>query len=138
MDNTDHTKGRTLMRRFLILTLALCLLLGQTGCLFIAGGSAGAGAAVWYKGRLTEEINKNVDQVYNASVSAIRQMGLSVLKAEQHETSAKVHSKYLDDTNIWIDIQAIEKDLSRIVIRVGILGDEHRARNILGSIKKSL
>ncbi|WP_457570642.1 DUF3568 family protein [Desulfovulcanus sp.] len=123
-----------MLKRFLSGFFCVFLMLTQFGCLFVVGSGLGAGAAIWYKGRLTQHLNEDMDTVYQASIMGIKKMGLPILKAKKDQDVAQVRSKYLDDTYIWITIEALSPYSSEITIRVGVLGDEQRARQILKEI----
>jgi len=123
-----------MLKKFILGFFCVFLMMTQLSCLFVVGSGIGAGAAIWYKGKLTQHLNKDMDKVYQASITAMKKMGLPILKAERGEDVAQLRSKYLDDTNVWITIEALTPYSCEITIRVGVLGDEQRARQILKEI----
>jgi hypothetical protein len=52
--------------------------------------------------------------------------------------SAHIKSKYADDKEIWIDIEAITSEVCEIKIRVGAFGDQDRSIDLLEGIKSRL
>ena len=121
---------------------ALCSLLLMSiasGCVALAAGAAGGAAGVTYaKGKLTDRIDAPLAQVHAATVMAIEGQGLPIHNEELHGASAKVRSVTADDKRIWINIESITPDASKITIRVGARGNQPRQVTILDAIKTNL
>jgi hypothetical protein len=49
-----------------------------------------------------------------------------------------MESEFADGTNVWIDAQSIAEGRTKLTIRVGVLGDEARARRVYEAIKQHL
>jgi len=120
--------------------LAVVMAVAQfSGCAaVVVGGAAGAGGAMYFTGKLEDTINRPVTKVYDASLRALKQMGLPVLEHEHDSMTAKIKSLFADDKKVWIDIESVTVDTSRITVRVGLIGDEAKSRRILESIRKNL
>ena len=52
--------------------------------------------------------------------------------------TAKIESQFADGKTVWIDIDAVRNNSSKITIRVGTFGDEARSRKILEKIHHHL
>ncbi len=126
------------VKRFLAGSLVLALLVCSSGCLFLLGGSAGAGAAMWYKGKLRQEVSAKKEEVYKASKQTLESMGLRLLRTENGVEEAEIKAEYADETRVWVYIEYISTGTSRVSIRVGLMGDEERSRHILDRIYKHL
>lgn len=110
-----------------------------TGCAaVVVGGAAGAGTVVYVKGELHEDINAPATRVHHASVLALRELELPVIENNHDRQSAKMKSKFSSGEDIWIDIESVTAESSKVTIRVGLMGDENKARIILDKIHRNL
>ncbi|MFH1360791.1 MAG: DUF3568 family protein [Candidatus Omnitrophota bacterium] len=123
-----------IMKGVIVLILGIQL----SGCALLLGAAAGAGGVVWAKGRLQEEINKPLDNLYKATLAGLKDMDLPITFDRKDDMSAKVESKFADGTNVWVDVEYVTDHSTRIVIRVGVLGDQTRSNKILEAIKQKL
>jgi len=116
------------------------IIAGQlTGCVaIVAGGAAGAGAVVYVKGELQEDINASATRVHRATVVALKQLDLPLIENAHDKMSSKIKSRFADGDDVWIDIEAVTSESSKITIRVGIMGNENKARTILSEMHKYL
>jgi hypothetical protein len=122
--------------RILAMVMAVVQL---SGCVaLVVGGAAGAGGAAWVMGKLEDTVNKPVSRVYDASLKALKQMELPVFENQKDVMSAKITSMFADDKKVWISIESVTADTSRITIRVGLTGDEAKSRRILEAVHKNL
>lgn len=134
----DRRKGST-GRRMLELLLVPLLLLSCSGCFALAvGGAAGAAGAVYVLGRLTDEVNHDVPVVHRAAERAMKDLGLQLSENKADKLSAHMESEFSDGTNVWIDMKSLAGQRTKLVIRVGVTGDEVRARQINEAIKRYL
>ncbi|MFA5060322.1 MAG: DUF3568 family protein [Candidatus Omnitrophota bacterium] len=110
-----------------------------SGCFpLLVGAAAGAGGMIWVTGKLEQQLNASVDRVHRASILALKKLELPILVDNKDKTTAKIESKYADGKHVWIDIEHVSKDLTKVAIRVGTLGDEVRSREILDNIMNRL
>lgn len=123
----------------LVLFSFLIIATGLTGCIaLLAGGAAGAGSAVYIKGQLKEDLSVSVATAHTASIAALKELNLPIIEDSFDKLTAKTKSRFADGSDVWIDIEYITLESSRVTIRVGILGDEPKARQILDAIQKHL
>ena len=118
-----------------------CLFTTLSGCAVVllgAGAGAGAAGATYVLGKLEDEINAPVPQVQRASVASLKSLDLPVNKERGDKLSAELESETADHKKIWISINSLGPSRSKLVIRVGLLGDEVRSRQILEAIHKRL
>jgi hypothetical protein len=126
---------------WLILVLTGSLVMGGSGCavvLFGAGAGAGVAGATYVMGKLEDEIDAPLSKVRRASVAALKSLDLPVDKDRADKMAAELESETADEKKIWISITALTPSRSKIVIRVGIMGDETRSRRILEAIHAHL
>ncbi|MDQ7031241.1 MAG: DUF3568 family protein [Desulfonauticus sp.] len=111
------------------------LTLPLSGCVWLAvGGAGGLAGAIYYKGRLEQNVNVYYARLHQASLKTLKELGLPIEKETIKYNESSIESHYLDGTPIWIDIEAVSTHSSKIYIRVGWLGDETRSRDLLNKI----
>jgi hypothetical protein len=110
----------------------------STGCgvlLFGTGAALGAGAVLYYEGRLQQTVDASLDDTHAATVAGLKDLGLPVILSE---SKRQVESEYRDDTHVWIGLKSLEARQTRVSVRVGLTGDKERAADILDAIKRNL
>ncbi len=119
--------------------LVLFVSVAASGCIALAFGAAGAAAGVTYvKGDLKDKIDRPVRDVHAATIAALHQLALPIYEHQAERSSARLHSEYSDDKDIWINIESISTRTSKISIRVGLTGNQRRSVQILDAIKANL
>ena len=121
--------------------LVLCVVLAFfcSGCFWIAVGAAGGAAgAVYVMGKLKDEENYDVSTVHKATVAALAELGLKVLEDKADKVTAHVESEFSDSEHVWIDMESLVNSRTSLTIRVGVMGNEVRARKIHDAIKRHL
>ncbi|WP_447971944.1 DUF3568 family protein [Nitrospira sp. Kam-Ns4a] len=129
------------MRRIRTLWLSLTLLLTAplTGCALLLVGAAGGTAGVVYvNGQLKEELDVPVPTPHQAAVAGLKDLNLPVLEDKGDKLTASVKSDLASDTQVWISIESLTDSRSKITIRVGVMGDEAKSRQILEATKRHL
>lgn len=121
----------------MLLASALAVLVPGCAAL-IVGAAAGAGGAVYFKGRLEEVIGKPVPQLHEAAQKGLKDLGLPLVMDRADKLSAEMKSGLADGKDIWISIKWVSETSSKISIRVGYIGDQARSIQILDAIKKRL
>lgn len=130
-----------MLRRFALVALLLALSIEVSGCppaLFVAGGAAGAGAVVWVKGKLEEELNVPLGKVHQASLAGLKELELPIKEDRKDMLSAEIESQFADGKDIWISIRSLAESTTKITIRVGVLGDQPRSERIIEAIHRHL
>ena len=123
---------------FFVLSFML-FALQLTGCAaLLVGGAAGAGSVVYVKGQLKEDMAASVPVVHDASISALKELNLPIIEDAHDKLSAKITSRFADGNDVWIEIESVTAESSKITIRVGVMGDEQKSRQILDVIHKHL
>jgi hypothetical protein len=113
----------------------------MSGCAVVllgAGAGAGVAGATYVMGKLEDEVNAPVPKVQQASVAALETLELPVDKERGDKLAAELESETADQKKIWISITSLTSSRSKIVIRVGLMGDEIRSRQILEAIHTRL
>lgn len=119
-----------------LLIFLLCFNL--SGCWFALGGAAGGGAAIYYKGWLRENTARNMHTVHEATLKAMEVKKIHVEEEIRRTDLVRIRGRYQDGINVWINIEYLAANTSRINIRVGMLGDETRSRAIWNEARRQM
>ncbi len=129
------------MKRRIPLVAVLVLSLPLMGCpaaLIVGGAAVGAGAIVWHAGWLQEDIPQPIYRVHRAAAAALLDFDWQVGINELEQDSGVVDAFTLDGTRVVVKTEKLEDKMTRVRIRVGLMGDKGRSREILDQIKKHL
>ncbi|NKB80604.1 MAG: DUF3568 family protein [Nitrospirales bacterium] len=138
---SSHVKAHHIFRTTLHGLLAVFLIAQSFGCAALMVGAAGGTAgAVFFLGKLTEEINASVPTIHQATLAALKELDLPIEEERGDKITAKITSEFSDGKNIWISLESKTRSTTEIIIRVGHMGegDESRSRMLLTTIKKHL
>jgi hypothetical protein len=111
-------------------------LLINSGCALLVGGAAGAGTVAYLKGELKTNEDIPINKLFDATIAALKEMGLTVKKFEKAASSAKFFAMTADDKTITINLKKRNDYLTELSIRVGTFGDESLSKKILEEIRK--
>ena len=121
--------------------IVLCLVLAflSSGCFsLLVGAAGGVAGAVYVMGKLKDEMNYDVSAVHKATVAALGELELKVLEDKVDKLSAHVESEFSGGEHVWIDLESLSNSRTSLTIRVGVTGNEVRARKIYDAIKRHL
>jgi len=121
--------------------VVLCVVLAFlcSGCFWMVVGAAGGVAgAVYVMGKLKDEVNYDVSVVHRATVAALDELELKLLEDKVDKLSAHVESEFSGGEHVWIDLESLSNSRTSLTIRVGVTGNEVRARKIYDAIKRHL
>lgn len=128
-----------LLRQLSLGIMAVVFLTSATGCVpLLIGAAAGAGGIAYVKGALVENIDETVEDIHQASLAALKDLGLFVTSDELNRHSVLINAEYEDGKKVVIKVDAITEYVSKITIRVGVVGDQEDSRLILNAIEKRL
>ncbi|MDA8086240.1 MAG: DUF3568 family protein [Nitrospiraceae bacterium] len=115
------------------------IMLFLTGCVAVlAGGAVGGGTYAYLNGKLSQDLDRPVPKVYGAAMDTLKDFHLPVVKDAHDSLSARIESRFADGANIWIKIDSETVSDSRISVRVGLLGDKSKSRELVGCIDSHL
>lgn len=132
-------------RKFPLLLLA-ALSLFQGGCIFVAAGAAGAGAATYFylRGKLCQEYYASFADSWQAVLTTLQEQGFTVTRQENNGADGTISSKTTDGSAITISLTSqasrapAEKNVTRVCIRIGAWGDEPLSARLLTQIGSHL
>ena len=125
------------MKRTLYLAvLAVATTVLLTGCAaLLVGAAAGAGGVAYVQGELKVIESVPVDTAQRAAEKALQDLKLAVLKRQQDGLSGVIEARTSTDQKVTIKTKRISEKSTEVGIRVGVLGDEAKSRQILNRIQ---
>jgi hypothetical protein len=127
------------LKNLLVVLTFMYFAITFAGCAaLLLGGAAGAGSVVYVKGQLKEDMSASVPAVYKASISTLKDLNLPIIEDNHDKLSAKIKSQFANGDGVWIEIESVTAESSKLTIRVGILGDQYKSRQILDGIHRHL
>jgi hypothetical protein len=121
--------------------------LGSGGCLAVAAGAAaGAGAAtyVYIRGKVCQDYPANFVDAWAAVQKTLQEERFPLVANENDGKSGKITTRTTDGTTITIDLEVLasripaEGNLTRVCVRVGVLGDQPLSERLLSRISSHL
>lgn len=111
---------------------------GLTGCVaVVAAGAAGTGVA-WYRGRLEANLDQNLDAVFAASQKALKQLEFANISNKKSSVDAQLVSRTALDKKVEVTLEKATDRSTKVIISVGVFGDETLSMSILDKIKAAL
>ncbi len=100
----------------------------------------GTDAAVYSRGTLFAVASQDMNSVYAATETALKQLEVEVIETSKDVFYAKIVGKIADGKTITIRIEPGTDNITNISIRAGkfISGNEERARVVYKQIKQNL
>ena len=121
-----------------VLSTAPVALPGCVAVLVAGGAAAGAGAAVWYQGKLTTALGASLAQTRQATAEALKSAGNGVIEDLGGSESAELKTDLPSGKTVTVSLKAKSSSVTEVVIRVGFWGDQERSQWILDDIRKRL
>lgn len=127
-------KNVVLKMSALLITVAMV-----SGCAALAvGAAAGAGTAVYVKGKHQETVDAPVTQVHQATLAALQDSGITVQEESVDDFKGDIKGEMSDGTNVWIDLERQTANTTQIGVRIGATGDKEESAAIVDRIKNRL
>ena len=125
-------------RMIAMLILVVSFGLQASGCFLLLGVGAGVGGTAYVMGKLEAEIDASVPKLQKATVAGLRALSMPVVKERGDKLTAEIESKTADDATVKVGLSSLTPSRSTISIRVGLIGNETRSRQILDAIRKHI
>jgi hypothetical protein len=136
--NKSIQSAKMSARRLFVALLLGVSVAGLTGCVaVVAAGAAGTGVA-WYSGRLEANLDQNIEAVFVASQKALTQLEFANITNKKSSVDAQLVSRTALDKKVEITLQKVTDRSTKVMIRVGVFGDETLSMSILDKIKAAL
>lgn len=134
----NSTRSLQLLRRGLLAAGLTSILFLQSGCFIVAAGAAGAGAVAYVRGELQVSLPNDYENVVRATNRAIEQLQFVKISERKDALSDKVEARTAQDKKIVIELTKVADKLTKVEIRVGLVGNEQVSQTILDKIKANL
>jgi hypothetical protein len=118
--------------------IALTALPVFSGCVIVAAGAAGAGAVAYVRGEMRSSIEHDLVAVYEASQRALINLEFAKISERRSGVDAELISRTALDKRVVIELKKVTDRLTKVEIRVGIVGDQDLSLTILEKIKAEL
>ena len=118
--------------------LALLLLPLWSGCTTTTPGPGGTGVVAYGHGELSADVTHDLDAVFGAAQRALAQLQIAKIDDKKTQVDAQLISRTATDKKIVINLERETDTLTKVHIKVGIVGDETLSRLILDKIVAQL
>jgi len=136
--NKSIPSAKMSARRLLVALLLGVSAAGLSGCIaVVAAGAAGTGVA-WYRGQLEANLDQNIEAVFAASQKALNQLEFANISNKKSTVDAQLVSRTALDKKVEVTLQKVTDRSTKVIIRVGVFGDETLSMSILDKIKAAL
>ena len=122
-------------------TVLLCLLavVFSSSCVLVMGGVMGGSSAAYLRGVLKSKEPTSFDKVWLAVVEVVEQQEFEVSKKESKSGKAFIEARLRDQNRlIYITVKYDKPEITDLIIRVGIWGNEEESRRVLKLIHEKL
>lgn len=107
-----------------------------TGCAaLLVGAAAGAGGFAYVSGELKVTESVALDTAQRAAEKALQDLKLVVIKRQQDGLSGVIEARTAGDQKVTVKTKRIAEKSTEVGIRVGVVGDEAKSRQILGRMQ---
>ncbi|MFH1719814.1 MAG: DUF3568 family protein [Planctomycetota bacterium] len=123
-------------------TLLAILLIAATGllqgCMLAVVGVGAAGTIAYIRGDLEAVESKPIDVVYEATLTAVKELELTVTEKSKDALEARIVVRDSQDRKTAIRLKTTAEETTKLSIRVGTFGSETRSRLIYQKIREHL
>jgi hypothetical protein len=116
----------------------------SSGCLAVAAGTAavagGTAGYVYYKGSIPQDFRASFPDAWNATLAALRDLGMPLVHNEAGAESGSIESRNADNETVSISLETqtskvpVEEKITRVSVRVGVWGDRQFSERLLAQI----
>ena len=141
--NHDFMKGNDMRKRQVLAAIFLiCSMMFFTGCSSSEKETKPAGTAPgtskYSMGQLDAMEAANINKVYDAALKAMIELKLPVIQKNVDSMSGKIVARDVADKKINVTLKATTDGMTKLTIKVGLLGDGPKSQLIYEEIKKKL
>ena len=133
-----------LKRRFQLIAILCCLLIGLTACsrkwavIGAAAAAAGAGTYAYVKGDLKRSYEASMDKTWQAAVQSVEELKLTT-ESKQHDAfNGVIKGKMADGKSFTINVKRLGENMTEVGVRIGTFGDRTRSEAIHDKILSKL
>jgi hypothetical protein len=124
--------SRSASRSAAVVALAVAGLLPLfSGCTTTTPGPGGVGVVAYGHGELSTDVTRDLDAVFGAAQRALRQLEIVKIDDQRTRIDARILSRTATDKKIVVQLYRVTDTLTKVEIKVGLVGDETLSRLIL-------
>lgn len=114
-------------------------MLTSSGCVaVVAAGAAGAAAIAWVRGELQTTLPATLDRSFAATTEAIEELQFVKVSERKDALLGVVVARNAADKKIEIKLENMAGNVTKIGIRVGVMGDQELSLAILDKVRANL
>lgn len=118
--------------------LAVAALPWLTGCVVVAAGAVGAGAVAYVRGELESSVEAGLDATYAAAQRALDKLEFARIEQRKSGLDAHLVHRTALDKRVEIKLKKVTERLTKIEIRIGLVGDQELSLTLLDKIRAEL
>jgi len=103
----------------------------------VIGGAAAGATYISIKGWLVRDYGASIDKAYEVSLKVVKEHNLEIIESGFQLTKANITAKG-DLHHVWIRLERQSKKVTKISVRVGLMGDKEASKMIHESIASLL
>ena len=126
------------IRQVLLITMLTGSMLLLQGCVVAAVGLGAAGTIAYVRGDLQAVESESIDEVYEASLKALKELELLPTRKSKDALSAEIVTYDAQDKKILIILKSEAEGTTKLSIRIGVFGSETKSRLIYQKIRDNL
>lgn len=120
------------------MVIGIILLAGLAGGCHQAS-EIGAATNSFVRGDLNiDEVQHPIDQVYNASIEALKELDLQLMSKEFSPLESRLIARNNKDQKVQVWVWRVSEETSKLKIRIGLVGDETQSLAIYDQIQDNL
>jgi len=122
----------------LVVLISIC----SGGCLYLAAGAAGVGAAAgtyaYVRGQLEVAYPAGYERTWAATLDSLNELELGVESADKDAFGGEIKAKRADGTSVKIAVAPVTSNSTSVKIRVGTFGNRTISETIANKIENKL
>lgn len=138
MNLTNRSIPALRLLRVIAAVLAMAALPWLTGCVVVAAGAVGAGAVAYVRGELESSLEADLGTAYAAAQRALAKLEFARIEERQSGLDARLVHRTALDKRVEIRLKKVTDRLTKIEIRVGVVGDQELSLTLLEKIRAEL
>ena len=138
MNLTNRSLPALRLLRVIAAVLAMAALPWFTGCVVVAAGAVGAGAVAYVRGELESSLEADLGTAYAAAQRALAKLEFARIEERQSGLDARLVHRTALDKRVEIRLKKVTDRLTKIEIRVGVVGDQELSLTLLDKIQAEL
>ncbi len=108
------------------------------GCSSLSNGTGAPGRVSYSLGELRSVEEAGLDRTWDAVQKAMEDLEFIITRKQKNTLTATIIARGANDKKIEVNLKKISEGLTKIRVRIGVIGDESLSRQILEKVKQNL